>query len=178
MGACSHRCVFPDMFVLVLQIDVGLHFCPQMVINVFAVPDAAGLICVTLGQLEIREVRSVNAAHPGEASFGDWFYLQKRCPCEQDTLVLQPLTSVPLRRFGPDCHGCVQIQSGDLVPFSIRLCPAGVYTLRQRKVTHRPAVAFSSPTSRLHHSTISLSLSLSSHQHVKLPASGVSWRLC
>lgn len=37
-----------------------------MVINVFAVPDAAGLICVTLGQLEIRKVRSVNAAHSGK----------------------------------------------------------------------------------------------------------------
>lgn len=31
--------------------------CFQPVINVFPVLDAAGLICVTLGQLEIREVR-------------------------------------------------------------------------------------------------------------------------
>lgn len=29
----------------------------QPVINVFPVPDAAELMCVTLGQLEIREVR-------------------------------------------------------------------------------------------------------------------------
>lgn len=50
--------------------------CLQMVINVFAVPDAAGLICVTLGQLEIREVRSVNAARSAEASPAQWFYLQ------------------------------------------------------------------------------------------------------
>lgn len=32
-----------------------------MVISVFPVPDAAGLVCVTLGQLEIREVRSANS---------------------------------------------------------------------------------------------------------------------
>lgn len=34
-----------------------LIFCLQTVINIFPVADAAGLICVTLGQLEIREVR-------------------------------------------------------------------------------------------------------------------------
>ncbi|XP_017280375.1 partner and localizer of BRCA2 [Kryptolebias marmoratus] len=32
----------------------------EPVINVFPVPDAAGLICVTLGQLEIREVRTLS----------------------------------------------------------------------------------------------------------------------
>lgn len=34
---------------------IGVYL--QPVISVFHVPDAAGLICVTLGQLEIREVR-------------------------------------------------------------------------------------------------------------------------
>lgn len=36
---------------------VDFCVCLQPVINVFPVPDAAGLMCVTLGQLEIREVR-------------------------------------------------------------------------------------------------------------------------
>lgn len=40
-----------------------------MVINVFPVVDAAGLICVTLGQLEIREVRYVNATHSAKMFF-------------------------------------------------------------------------------------------------------------
>ncbi|XP_073336324.1 uncharacterized protein palb2 isoform X2 [Pagrus major] len=34
----------------------------EPVINVFPVPDAAGLICVTLGQLEIREVRMLSCS--------------------------------------------------------------------------------------------------------------------
>ncbi|XP_008300332.1 partner and localizer of BRCA2 [Stegastes partitus] len=34
----------------------------EPVINVFAVPDAAGLMCVTLGQLEIREVRLLSCS--------------------------------------------------------------------------------------------------------------------
>lgn len=36
---------------------INFSACLQPVINVFPVPDAAGLICVTLGQLEIKEVR-------------------------------------------------------------------------------------------------------------------------
>ncbi|CAF98137.1 unnamed protein product, partial [Tetraodon nigroviridis] len=40
----------------------------EMVINVFAVPDAAGLICVTLGQLEIREVRILSCSSHSQAS--------------------------------------------------------------------------------------------------------------
>ncbi|TNN23529.1 Partner and localizer of BRCA2 [Liparis tanakae] len=37
------------------------------VISVFPVPDAAGLLCVTLGQLEIREVRTLSCSRLSQA---------------------------------------------------------------------------------------------------------------
>lgn len=40
------------------NVDV-LSLFQQPVINVFSIPDAPELVCVTLGQLEIREVRRV-----------------------------------------------------------------------------------------------------------------------
>lgn len=42
---------------------INFSACLQPVINVFPVPDAAGLICVTLGQLEIKEVRWIQHTH-------------------------------------------------------------------------------------------------------------------
>lgn len=116
------------------------------------------------------------------------FYLHQCCPCEQDTVVLQSVTSVALWRCGPDCRGCVQIQSCDLVAFSIRLCRVGVHAVRQRKVALRLVVVVvvvfllspcGSITVSLYLSiSLCLSLSVSSHQHIRLSASCVSWRLC
>ncbi|TWW58907.1 partner and localizer of BRCA2 [Takifugu flavidus] len=43
----------------------------EMVINIFPVADAAGLICVTLGQLEIREVRVLSCSSLSQVSLCD-----------------------------------------------------------------------------------------------------------
>lgn len=57
------------------------------------------------------------------------------CPCEQDALMLRPLSSAPVPGFGPGCGGCVQFQSHLLAALSIRFYTAAIHALRELQVT-------------------------------------------
>lgn len=148
--------------------------CLQMVINVFAVPDAAGLVCVTLGQLEIRDVRSVKAARPAQASPCPLVGPADGAVRVNRMLSCSNLSQVPL------CDGLVQAVVGVsrsrvvTLSRSARGSALRVFTLSDSgryRADRWAGGGASSPTSPLR-------LSLSPHQLVRLPASGASWRLC